>query len=556
MIIDSESELLGTPSPLLSMPVMNLPVSRKEFDMDDINSYSNDDSSSSSIMDDDDYYYDDDEEDEKLKLKRLEQKLKQQQQQTDDFSRFDSYEDKVYDDLNQNMNNKNKNNNDNDNIMLDELNNESMINIPKTHKLRKNDAVKIISTPNGKVGIVYQSIPNEDEQLKLKKQQQQKQLTDFENLSTNSKIQPVLTADGKVALLYRGGSSNSGSNNDGTKNSNQGINYENNDNLNINSNRKYEPILNSDLLLKLYNQNPIDNNNNNSIKASDDGFTSTVRTLLPTITSSTTAASMPLEQTTMRTTTSTVEPIFSNTGKVNNDVFEKEEKMPSQRNDEKTNTLVINRPISEVLGIKKNVFLNKFHVVNTDDQAISSIFNSEVNKYSNNPKKEAPANEEYDYDNNQNNVDQPNPDNNEDTIDNNNTADDDNDDNDDVIDENLNNRLHSDSLRTTTPSEKINIDDPEIINLAIIPAFDSELESKLYFNDNNNINNQNNNNNHYNNHNKNNRRNHRKLTDEDYTTIHCAMQAMVAVAAMITIFGVLGAYFKVRILDQIRLMYW
>lgn len=41
----------------------------------------------------------------------------------------------------------------------------------------------------------------------------------------------------------------------------------------------------------------------------------------------------------------------------------------------------------------------------------------------------------------------------------------------------------------------------------------------------------------------------RRFRLEDLSNIHCAMQAMVGVAALACIFGMLGAYFKNRILD-------
>lgn len=106
------------------------------------------------------------------------------------------------------------------------------------HYFRKNsnDAIKIISTPLGKVGIVYQQTPTDgelDQQLNQQQSQQNSQLdgqgkgqgqqkpatqfTDFDALSPDPesshrfpsphpKITPVLTPDGKVALLYRGDS--------------------------------------------------------------------------------------------------------------------------------------------------------------------------------------------------------------------------------------------------------------------------------------------------------------------------------------------------------------
>ncbi|KAJ6647853.1 hypothetical protein Bhyg_03076, partial [Pseudolycoriella hygida] len=66
----------------------------------------------------------------------------------------------------------------------------------------------------------------------------------------------------------------------------------------------------------------------------------------------------------------------------------------------------------------------------------------------------------------------------------------------------------------------------EVINLAIIPAFDSDLQliqrQELEQQQ------------HANHHRKHHRHKHRHM--QDLTVIHCAMQAMVAIAAMATIF--------------------
>jgi len=40
------------------------------------------------------------------------------------------------------------------------------------------------------------------------------------------------------------------------------------------------------------------------------------------------------------------------------------------------------------------------------------------------------------------------------------------------------------------------------------------------------------------------------------SSIHCAMQAMVAVACACTVFGVLGAYYRIEIVNQVRVFYW
>jgi len=89
------------------------------------------------------------------------------------------------------------------------------------HRKNGNDAIKIISTPLGKVSIVYQQTDKDQSPDKDAQQQQKKPaLTDFDALSPDPesshrfpsphpKITPVLTPDGKVALLYRGDSESS-----------------------------------------------------------------------------------------------------------------------------------------------------------------------------------------------------------------------------------------------------------------------------------------------------------------------------------------------------------
>lgn len=108
----------------------------------------------------------------------------------------------------------------------------------------------------------------------------------------------------------------------------------------------------------------------------------------------------------------------------------------------------------------------------------------------------------------------------------------------------------------------------EVVNLAIIPAFDSDLlaiqeqedlraaaEAEAEFGQNyvpvgdssggeyNDV-----------------RQHYRtpgiRRTPEDLSAIHCAMQVMVAVAALVTVFGMLGAYIRTRVFGRVQLVNW
>lgn len=86
----------------------------------------------------------------------------------------------------------------------------------------------------------------------------------------------------------------------------------------------------------------------------------------------------------------------------------------------------------------------------------------------------------------------------------------------------------------------------EVINLAIIPQFDEDMERLQRLHESSGIGS---------------RRHHRarhrhKQTEEDLSGIHCVMQVMMGIAAVSTVFGMLGTFFKQRILDQLRLMHW
>jgi hypothetical protein len=95
----------------------------------------------------------------------------------------------------------------------------------------------------------------------------------------------------------------------------------------------------------------------------------------------------------------------------------------------------------------------------------------------------------------------------------------------------------------TTPetAEPEEFDQENSINIAVIPGFDSEMEERLFGKNRNNLD-----------------RNLNEVptTSGAISSIHCAMQAMVAIACAFTVFGVLGAYYKIEIVNQVRVFYW
>lgn len=327
----------------------------------------------------------------------------------------------------------------------------------RNHYRRKNDAIKIVSTPHGKVGIVYQAKTTDE----LQKDHDTKQSISSES---QQKVTAVRTADGKVALLYRGAVSS--------------------DN-NFNS-TKYEPIKN-------LNNSLIINNNSRENKTE---FIKIIKELNHD------DQVINVEEI-ITTTESNI--IDETTNHVQNKILKKD-------NEEENSILPnIDRPLSEVLGIKKNQFTS-FRITDSTTTIVTNKPDQTTIKT-----KSEISNYEY-----------------EDGLD---EQDYDDDDNLEIIKETTTIEIDDESSTT--------IDDistkSELINLAIIPSFDNndvyDISQK----------NKHHGGGHYR---KRNRQN------DDLSGIHCAMQAMVAVAAMATVFGILGAYFKTRILDQITIMHW
>lgn len=97
----------------------------------------------------------------------------------------------------------------------------------------------------------------------------------------------------------------------------------------------------------------------------------------------------------------------------------------------------------------------------------------------------------------------------------------------------------------TTTTEEFDLESPEKINIAVIPRFDSELEERLFGKDRETTN-----------RNFNPQSNEIPDTSGAISSIHCAMQVLIAIACTCTIFGVLGAYYRNNIVNQIRIIYW
>lgn len=343
-----------------------------------------------------------------------------------------------------------------------------------TTKLGSNDAIKFVETPHGKAGFVYQAPPvivgnadNKEETVYKKKSD-----TSLQNSSTDVKqrITPVLTADGKVALLYRGA-------------------------VDSGSTGKYEPIRNF---------NTFDE-----------------KSVVEAITDTTTVSEVTTISTTTTTTVTSTTTVLSYLESAIPDNTEENALLPN-----------INRPLSEVLGVKKNQF-TQFRI---KDQNVPSESSTQT-KFADSSNR-IPENSDFEL-NSRSREDEPSQ----------------------IMPpprgDNATSHVDSDYDEDTSSFSDA-LSKTEVVNLAIIPAFDSDLaaiqeqedrraaeeEAAAAANGDENARG------HYRS-----RQNHRRNM-EDLSAIHCAMQAMVAIAAMATVFGMLGAYFKTRVLDQLTIMHW
>jgi hypothetical protein len=410
----------------------------------------------------------------------------------------------------------NNNNNQNDGTSFDDNNPINVISaLNRTskiyNKLRKNDAVKVIDTPSGRAGFVYQSSgssnSNQDFPISPSVKESNSNWEDsysqnqFVNRNANDvkmvpddtshkKIMPVLTSDGKIALVVRGDSSRyfDESQTNGSGNSV--------------SAKKYEPITNLTSIitaLNSNNDNNVNNKQNDSINLGD-GLEQ-IKTIqeqnrlinrLDEFFASVTNKVKHIEEvvehelgidvedtdeaeddvTTPSTTTTTTEA-------------------PYDEDDHKKHVLQINRPLSEVLGLpKKTHYHHPNDPLHTTTEMPFIRQTTEVRRI-NTPHKTSTQVE---------------------TI-----------------------------LTTTESAEEFDHESPEVINIAVIPGFDSEMEERLFGKGEKNLDRG---------------MNEVPETSGAMSSIHCAMQLMVALACACTVFGVLGAYYKVEIVNQVRVLYW
>lgn len=420
----------------------------------------------------------------------------------------------------------NNNNSQNDGVSFDDnpVNVISAFNRTNTiyNKLRKNDAVKVIDTPSGRAGFVYQSSSSNNNQdfpmspsvketnINWEDSYSQNQFVNRNandvklmpvDDTSNKKIMPVLTSDGKIALVVRGDTSRyfDESQNNGSGNSV--------------SSRKYEPITNLTSIITALNSN---NDNNINHKTNDsinlgDGLDG-VKTLqeqnrlinrLDDFLASVTNKVKHIEEVVEHELGIEVEKSINNKNNNNDDDDDDEyeaatapttttttTEAPYDEDHHKKNLLQINRPLSEVLGLPKKTHYHHPHdPLHTTSEMPSTKHTTESRRI--------------------------------------NTA--------------HKTSTQIENVLTTTQPEEFDHESPEVINIAVIPGFDSEMEERLFGKDKDNLN-----------------RNLNEVSETSgaISSIHCAMQAMVAVACACTVFGVLGAYYKIEIVNQVRVFYW
>lgn len=392
-----------------------------------------------------------------------------------------------------------------------------------------NDAIKIISTPLGKVGIVYQQTPtNGEEKAAENAEKKSTSFTDFDALSpdpesshrlasSHPKITPVLTPDGKVALLYRGDSENS--------------KYEPIRNLTTHKfSKSSEPSsekkssVNSDTSSGEYDdsEQTSETDDDEELRFSSGHDQSNKNALTPkTITNEEQAAILPAPEQAPTTGSFIIRPTDS--------------VLP-----------MINRPLSEVLGIKKNQFkqfrvkdisstttesalrpISGLNVENSDSTTLHFLTKVNLADY---PTSSRSRNFDFDFSRDNTMLDERtrNREQQDKSQLNNNMQD--------------GNSLVGNNQASQIANEEI-LSKTEVVNLAIIPHFDEELERLQRLRE-------------YEERRHHRQRHRQKQNDEDLSGIHCIMQAMMGIAAISTVFGMLGTFFKQRILDQLRLMHW
>uniref|UniRef100_A0A1A9ZRB4 Protein slit n=1 Tax=Glossina pallidipes TaxID=7398 RepID=A0A1A9ZRB4_GLOPL len=332
--------------------------------------------------------------------------------------------------------------------------------------------------------------------------------------SSHPKITPVLTPDGKVALLYRGDSENT----------------------------KYEPIRN--LTTHKFNNKP----ESKSSSPSDN---------LDNSDSDDSASSADFDDDELSTG---FKPDNDNKNafglKTTTDAEGQAEILPAPEVAPTTGSFIIrptdsvlpmiNRPLSEVLGIKKNQF-KQFRIkdsqavitTETEERALGSLdhsdsttlhFMTKVN-LADYPTSARTRNFDFDFSRDNTMLDERSRHKQEQQI-------------KDMLSGHTSSSNYANSQHKVEDiaNEEI-LSKTEVVNLAIIPHFDEELERLQRLRE-------------YEGRRHHRQRHRHKQTEEDLSGIHCVMQVMMGIAAISTVFGMLGTFFKQRILDQIRLMHW
>lgn len=341
----------------------------------------------------------------------------------------------------------------------------------KNRRFGKNNAIKFISTPHGKVGILYSSsdeakrsngasssssnnspamdipkdifrgISSDLRPILISNEREDRNSAGGGSLSGSSgKMTPVLTADGKVALLYRGASAE-----------------------NENVARKYEPIVvNYTKPIAAPPTQPQESHLDNEESDSREEHKIESNQELPR-------------------NSIAQEPVDSGESDRQEDAIAVDHHQPAEipapppppRVEDNNFLPILDRPLSELLGLKKHQFTH-FRITEPTTPVPHVNMRGKL-----------PSNYDYDFG---------------------------------ATDYN---GVSDQEILTKT----------DVVNLAIVPSLTQEHNSAVHQKGSVHF------------------RKHRRFRLEDLSNIHCAMQAMVGVAALACIFGMLGAYFKNRILD-------
>lgn len=363
------------------------------------------------------------------------------------------------------------------------------------NKLRKNDVVKVVDTPSGRAGFVYQSASNPVINTKTNnvyssssssgktsfasanyppyanRNANDVKLTSAdtsgdETGNSKKKILPVLTADGKIALVVRGDPSRSF-----------------NENANVSS--RYEPIHNLTSIITALNNNNDNNNHNNVNTRQNDSITTKDETNDPLKTlleqnrkinrldeffASVTNKVKKLEEVAEHDLngSSDVEREDDESGNVESPNFNFDEShststtAPSstaavltgastdepnlyEEDASRKNLLQINRPLSEVLGLPKKTYYNHpIESFNTDTTKLPTTRQQQHSQHSHSTEQQI------------------------------------------VRRTNNSSSINTPKITTEGSVEEFDHESPEVINIAVIPGFDSEMEKKLFGYDRNN----------------------------------------------------------------------